>query len=177
MLYCVFFSILCISSSVLCIFIPWYVLNLVRIKFCGSLTHKLIKKFPTGWVRVTPRPSSFIQKSGLVGATVSASSESFASVQACRPKKSCFWPAFFARKTTPWSRKSGHGLLLGCRSGIGNLLKYLFWRCSKKKLAKTREFFTVCSDSLSQSIGRGWISRKGALDVRESRERRDKSSC
>jgi len=28
---------------------------------------------------------------------------------------------------------------------------------------------------LSQSIGRGRISREGALDVRESRERRDKT--
>ena len=35
--------------------------------------------------------------------------------------------------------------------------------------------FTVCSGSLSQSIERGPISREGALDVRESRERRDKS--
>ena len=34
--------------------------------------------------------------------------------------------------------------------------------------------FTVCSGSLSQSIERGPISREGALDVRESRERRDK---
>ena len=34
--------------------------------------------------------------------------------------------------------------------------------------------FTVCSGSLSQSIERGPISREGALDIRESRERRDK---
>ena len=34
--------------------------------------------------------------------------------------------------------------------------------------------FTVCSGSLSQSIKRGRISREGVLDVRESRERRDK---
>ena len=32
----------------------------------------------------------------------------------------------------------------------------------------------VCFDSLSQSIGRGRLSREGVLDVRESRERRDK---
>ena len=36
------------------------------------------------------------------------------------------------------------------------------------------KIFTACSDSLSQSIGRGRINREGALDVRESRERRDK---
>jgi hypothetical protein len=34
--------------------------------------------------------------------------------------------------------------------------------------------FTVCFGPASQSIGRGRISREGALDVRESRERRDK---
>ena len=51
-------------------------------------------------------------------------------------------------------------------------------KCSKKELAKTREnlhrlFWTF--GSLSQSIGRGrLISREGALDVRKSRERRDK---
>tara|TARA_B100000524_G_scaffold201757_1_gene105117 strand:+ start:98 stop:490 length:393 start_codon:yes stop_codon:yes gene_type:complete len=38
---------------------------------------------------------------------------------------------------------------------------------------KVGKIFTVCSGSLSQSIGRGRISREGALDVRESRERRD----
>ena len=36
------------------------------------------------------------------------------------------------------------------------------------------KIFTVCCDPASQSIGRGRISREGALDVRESRERRDK---
>jgi hypothetical protein len=36
------------------------------------------------------------------------------------------------------------------------------------------KFFTVCSDLRSQSIKRGRISREGVLDVRESRERRDK---
>ena len=39
---------------------------------------------------------------------------------------------------------------------------------------QTRKLFTVCSSSSSQSIGRGRISREGALDHRESRERRDK---
>jgi len=39
---------------------------------------------------------------------------------------------------------------------------------------KNREIFTLCFDPQSQSIGRGRISREGALDHRESRERRDK---
>jgi len=36
------------------------------------------------------------------------------------------------------------------------------------------KIFTICSGTLSQSIGRGRLSREGVLDVRESRERRDK---
>ena len=39
---------------------------------------------------------------------------------------------------------------------------------------KNGKIFTVSSGPASQSIGRGRISREGALDVRESRERRDK---
>ena len=39
---------------------------------------------------------------------------------------------------------------------------------------KPGEIFTVCPGSMSQSIGRGRLSREGALDARESRERRDK---
>ncbi len=39
---------------------------------------------------------------------------------------------------------------------------------------KAGEFVTFCSNSLSQSIERGRISREGAVDVRESRYRRDK---
>ena len=54
----------------------------------------------------------------------------------------------------------------------GNVLKNVFWRC---KNPKTGKLFTVCSRSLSQSIGRGRISREEALDVRESRERRDRN--
>ncbi len=36
------------------------------------------------------------------------------------------------------------------------------------------KIFTVCCGQASQSIGRGRIGRQGALDGRESRERRDK---
>jgi hypothetical protein len=39
---------------------------------------------------------------------------------------------------------------------------------------KTGKFCTVCFDPPSQSIGRGRLSREGALDVRERRERIDK---
>ena len=39
---------------------------------------------------------------------------------------------------------------------------------------KPGKLFTVRFGPASQSIGRGRISREGALDVRESRERRDK---
>ena len=34
------------------------------------------------------------------------------------PRKKIVWPAFVARLLTPRSRKSGHGLLLGCRSPL-----------------------------------------------------------
>ena len=54
---------------------------------------------------------------------------------------------------------------------MADLLKKLFLTILNPK---NREIFTVCSGSLSQSIGRGRISREGALDHRESRERRDK---
>jgi hypothetical protein len=77
---------------------------------------------------------------------------------------------------TPRSRKSGYGLLLGCRSGLdGGLFEKLFFDdVRKKNWPKTGKFFIVCFDPPSQSIGRGRLSREGALDVRESRERRDK---
>ena len=34
------------------------------------------------------------------------------------PKYYFFWPAFDTRILTPWSRKPGYGLLLGCRSPL-----------------------------------------------------------
>ena len=54
---------------------------------------------------------------------------------------------------------------------MGNHWKKLFYTILNPN--NRRKIFTVCSGSLSQSIGRGRISREGALDVRESRERRD----
>ena len=41
----------------------------------------------------------------------------------------------------------------------------------KENWPKTEKIFTVCSGPLSQSIGRGRISREGALYFRERRER------
>ena len=67
------------------------------------------------------------------------------------------------------------GFFWGCRSGLdaGPFEKTFFGdvRMLKQKKGK---IFTVCSGPASQSIGRGRLSREGALDVRESRERRDK---
>ena len=51
---------------------------------------------------------------------------------------------------------------------------FFFGDVRKKNRPETRKIFTGCLDTLLQSIGRGQISREGALDVRESRERRDK---
>ena len=56
---------------------------------------------------------------------------------------------------------------------MGNHLNHLFLTIfTAKKPGKI--LFNVCFGSLSQSIGRGRLSREGALDHRESRERRDK---
>ena len=85
-----------------------------------------------------------------------------------------FWPAFVTRLLPPRSRKSGYGLLLGCRSGFdAGHEKKPFFQCFSS--SKNREINIVWrSCPASQSIGRGRISRERALDHRESRERRDK---
>ena len=54
---------------------------------------------------------------------------------------------------------------------MGNHLKNFLLTILNPKI---EEIFIICSDSLSQSIGRGRISREEALDLRESREQRDK---
>jgi hypothetical protein len=97
-------------------------------------------------------------------------------VQAGRLETLFFLPAFVTRLLTPRSRKSSYGLLLGCRSGLDGepFKKTIFDDVRKHNWPKTEKVFTVCSGSLSQSIGRDRLSREGALDVRESRERRDK---
>ena len=98
-------------------------------------------------------------------------------LQVGRPENSIFlWPAFVTRLLTPWSRKSGYGLLLGCRSALdgGPFEKTFVDDVRKKNWPKTGKIFIVCFGPPSQSIRRGRISREGALDVRESRERRDK---
>ena len=64
---------------------------------------------------------------------------------------------------------------LGCKSPLdGEPFKktyFIFWRFWTQQIGK---IFNVCSGSLLQSIGRGRISREGALDLRESWEQRDK---
>ena len=91
-----------------------------------------------------------------------------------------FLPAFVTRILTPRSRKSGYGLLLGCRSPLdaGPFEKLLFFDDVvvdvRSSNPKTGKIFTVCCGPASQSIGRGLIGREGSLDIRESWERRDK---
>ena len=95
-------------------------------------------------------------------------------VQAGRPKNRIFLPAFVTRLLTPRSRKSGYGLLLGCRSGFdGGPFENTFFL--RFRPPKTGKFFTLCFGPPSQSIGRGRISREEAQDHRESRERRDRT--
>ena len=58
---------------------------------------------------------------------------------------------------------------------MADLLKKLFFDdVRKNNWPETGIVFIVFFDPLSQSIGPGRISREGALDARESRERRDK---
>ena len=54
-----------------------------------------------------------------------------------------------------------------------DLLKKKFDDVRKKRWPKTGKIFTACTGLASQSIGRGRLSREGALDLHESRERRD----
>ena len=80
------------------------------------------------------------------------------------PRKGLFGTPFVSRILTPRSRKSG----------FGSAIKTFFGYVREKNWPKPGRIFAVCSNHRSQSIGRGRISREGALDVRESRERRDK---
>ena len=60
-------------------------------------------------------------------------------LQVGRPENSIFlWPAFVTRLLTPRSRKSGYGLLLGCRSGLdfGTYEKTFFWQSSNPKTGR-----------------------------------------
>jgi hypothetical protein len=84
------------------------------------------------------------------------------------PRKAFFWPAFVARILTPRSRKFGHRLLLGCRSGLdaGPFVNFFCDDVRKMNWPNTEIIFTVCFGPASQSIRRGRISREGALDVR-----------
>ena len=79
---------------------------------------------------------------------------------------------------TPRSQKYGYayGLLLGCKSGLdgGHFETTFFDDVRKMNWPRTGKVFTVHFGPASQSIGRGRLSREGALDVREIRERRDK---
>ena len=60
------------------------------------------------------------------------------------------------------------------QDAIVDLLKKLFFDKVRPPKPGKSSFFTLCFGPRSQSIGRGRLSREGALDHRESRERRDK---
>ena len=95
------------------------------------------------------------------------------------PQEKLFiWPTFVTRLLTPRSRKFGYGLLLGCRSGLdaGPFQKTFFLTMFELRTQNPGESSpsVLVRHVASQSIGRGRISREGALDVRESRDRRDK---
>ena len=93
-------------------------------------------------------------------------------VQARLAKNGFFWASICHAITDPPVTKSGYGLLLGCRSPLDSgPFENTFFDDVR---TQNPGIFTVCSGPLSQSIGRGRISREGTLDARESRERCDK---
>ena len=57
---------------------------------------------------------------------------------------------------------------------MGLLKKSFFDKVESSNPKTAGKFFTLCFGPRLQSIGRGRISREGALDHRESRERREK---
>ena len=88
------------------------------------------------------------------------------------PQEAIFFASICRAKNDPPVTKSGYGLLLGCRSPLDSgPFENTFFDDVR---TQNPGIFTVCSDPLSQSIGRGRVTREGALDLRESRERRDK---
>ena len=77
---------------------------------------------------------------------------------------------FVAQILIPRSRKSGYRLLVGCRSALHRVFDKttFFGDVRTKKWLETRKFFTGCSDTLSQSIGRGRISRVRSIVLNET---------
>ena len=78
------------------------------------------------------------------------------------PRKVFFWPAFVTRILTPRSRKSGYGLLLGCRSGLdagGHENNFFCMLFLLKKTVKSS------SDGRAQlptiAIDRAWSNQSG----------------
>ena len=93
-------------------------------------------------------------------------------IQAGPAKKAFFLPAFVARILTPRSRKSDHGLLLGCRSELDEewFKRTFIWRFWTQKPGKSLPPVLVPYRNRSgvvELVG----TREGALDVRESQER------
>ena len=80
------------------------------------------------------------------------------------PIRAFFLPEFVARILTPQSRNSGYDeLLLECRPGLDwGPFEDDFLFAGDVETTQ-RKIFTFCSGPLSQSIGRGRISREGAL--------------
>ena len=93
-------------------------------------------------------------------------------LQAGRPKNSNFFASICHAITTRRSRKSGYGPLVGCRSGLdrGPFENFFLTKFEPKNRENLHCLFWS-----GIAIDRAWSnSREGALDVRESREQRDK---
>ena len=103
------------------------------------------------------------------------------------PRKKNFWLAFVTRLLTPGHENPAVGFFWGvsrtrCRCCcwgtniyyVYDLKKLTFLFDDVRRRIGQKPGFTVCFGSLSQPIGRGRLSREGALDVCKSREHRDK---
>tara|TARA_B100000524_G_scaffold239230_1_gene127654 strand:- start:234 stop:578 length:345 start_codon:yes stop_codon:yes gene_type:complete len=91
------------------------------------------------------------------------------------PGRAFSWTPFVARKMTPRSRKSGNGLLLGCRSALdrGSDKKTYFGDAQKEMGKNGGNLHRLFGYLIS--IDRGWSNQwVASLVVRESRERRGK---
>lgn len=97
----------------------------------------------------------------------------------CQEAK-CSFEHHLWRKNDPRLRKSAYGV---CWASFGvyrlaldsGREKNTFLAMLENKWAKPERIFTICSGTLSQSIGCGLISREASLVVRESLERGDKN--
>ena len=101
-------------------------------------------------------------------------------LQAGRPKNSIFfWTAFVTRLLTPRSRKSGYGLLLGCRSPLdhGPCEKTCFDKVRTQKPGKSSLSVLVHDRNRSHDRARSKLSRLQLQNIVRNRCKWGTSRC